>query len=102
MPQATEKVTALHVPGQIVRGVPLSKQRGGGRNMTDLGRALRALAAAEIGDSVFVPAGWVREPAKNRLGAYLVAAAGPGCLSWRTVEGGYRVWKIGEPKKGGR
>lgn len=82
------------VPFQIEFGIPRPDVRKfPGRAPGEIVTALRALAEAPIGASVFIPG---KKPAK--IGPYFKLAGGAGWYSTRAVEGGCRAWKVSEPK----
>jgi len=54
--------------------------------------ALRRLAKANVGDSVFLPG-----KTTPKVGRLAVMRVGPGWFSSRAVPGGVRVWKVCEP-----
>lgn len=73
----------------IQKGVPIPDGQSGTGKMA----ALRSLARAEIGDSVFLPG--TKPSSINNM---VVQAAGPGWYRTRKEGDGYRIWKIAEPR----
>lgn len=71
---------------KIEKGVPIPQPKSG-----KVGGWARALADADIGDSVFLAG----RNAKDVVGG--VGNHGNRWATVRTVEGGVRVWKIAEP-----
>ena len=79
---------------KIEMGVPYPDRRWGAR--TELMGALRELSGAPVGASIFVPLSACKAGAQlhGRLGRI----GGKGWGSIRKADGGFRVWKIAEPK----
>lgn len=80
----------------IEKGVPLPAKKGA-RAPDGISGIFRSLAAADIGDSVFFKVTHSRNTGVS-LGSRAQRAAGNGWYTCRTVPGGYRFWKIAEPK----
>ena len=91
MTQAASITHLKSSPFAIERGVPHHALA-----RSPLIEAFRNLAKAQIGDSFFCP----ETEAKNGPSIHerAVRVGGKGWVSLRKVEGGWRVWKIAEPK----
>lgn len=77
---------------QIETGVPLPPAGAHG----EVSAAIRALAAAKIGDSILVPAS-----STSSLTARTGHLGGKGWATIRKIsDRQYRIWKIAEPKAG--
>lgn len=74
---------------KIEKGIPAPCVKGPGTPRLGI---LRALAAADIGDSVLLTGG-----DKAAVYASIVSAAGKGWAAQRREGAGIRVWKIAEP-----
>jgi hypothetical protein len=86
------------MPYEIETGVPIPSADV---RSTGLSAALRALSKAEVGASLLLPLDGLSPTTRmNRISAQLRTAVGVGWYRARSVEGGIRVWKIGEPKPG--
>lgn len=91
MPEPKLKIVAPE-PFKIEMGPPppVTYGRWNASPVTDV---MRALATAKIGASVFFP---VDRQATFQQAAYRIG--GKGWITSRRAEGGFRVWKIAEPK----
>lgn len=90
--QHQPKVTPLKMAPVVESNVPMPEMRH--RNAAGpITAALRELARAGIGDSVFVPG---KTP--STIGPYIINAAGKGWAARKEETGGVRVWKRAEPK----
>lgn len=85
------KLQVVAEPFKIETTVPLPTDGRNTRGQTN--EAVRALSTAAIGASVFVPSDkpYTFQQAAWRLG-------GKGWITTRKIEGGFRVWKVAEPK----
>lgn len=75
----------------IEAGVPIPGVLG----RSPLMSAFRELAKANVGASFFVPPSFCTQG--GQISERAVRVGGPGWVTVRKVEGGYRAWKIAEP-----
>lgn len=92
---AAAKLQVVEPGFKIETNVPMPTTSRVGAPEGPLRRAMRELAAAEVGASVFVPA--KLHPKTLYVAAYRVG--GRGWFATRTVDGGQRIWKLSEPKR---
>lgn len=87
---AANQLKVVSPPALVIEtGIPLESR-------SPLMDALRALAKAEIGASLFLPSSACQSSGVVVVGARRLGGAG--WISIRKTEGGHRAWKIAEPK----
>jgi hypothetical protein len=88
---AATKVTPIRPTFAIETHVPPPAQHGATKHGA-LSDALRALAAAPVGASIYFPPGMDM----NTVRPIATRIIGKGCFATRKEGDGYRVWKTGE------